>query len=168
MASPKVESKRRVSQRERELKQVTKCLRQRLAWCNRTGQTYDPSNEQYSTYPRAICEETGAPHKGSKAVWTDKLEKRYSTKTCESTPVITHVLPRGWVPEVIILDAMFLIQCSPLRQTMTIMDYAKLLLNRFVLQHYQAGVRYMYYLIVPVSNTSIPKSMSKKGGIPAV
>ena len=114
--------------------------------CNRTGQTYDPSNEHYSTYPRAICEETEAPHKGSKAVWTDKLEKRYSTKTCESTPVITHVLPREWVPEVIILDAMFLIQCSPLRQTMTIMDYAKLLLNRFVIQHYQAGVNQVHVL----------------------
>lgn len=53
MTEPKLESKR-VSQRVRELKQVTKRLRQRLAWCNRTGQRYDPSFEQYSTYPRAI------------------------------------------------------------------------------------------------------------------
>ena len=103
MACPKLESKKRVSQRERELKQVTKCLRQRLAWCNRTGQTYDPSDEQYSAYPRAICTETGAPHKGSKAVWTDKLEKRYAM--CTSTPVILHTLPREWVPEIVILDA---------------------------------------------------------------
>ena len=74
-ACPKLESKKRVSQREREIKQVTKCLRQRLAWCNWTGQTYDPSAEQYSAYPRAICTEKGAPHKGSKAAWTDKLER---------------------------------------------------------------------------------------------
>ena len=60
MACPKLESKKRVSQREREVKQVTKCLRQRLAWRNWTGQTYDPSAEQYSAYPRAIRTETGS------------------------------------------------------------------------------------------------------------
>ena len=68
MAGQKLESKK-------HLKQVTKCLSQRLAWCNRTGQTYDPSTEQYSTLPRAICDENGTPRKGSKAAWTDKLEK---------------------------------------------------------------------------------------------
>ena len=25
-------------------------------WCNRTGQTYDPTIEQYSMYPRAIAD----------------------------------------------------------------------------------------------------------------
>ena len=117
------------------MKQVTKCLRQRLAWCNRTGQTYNPSSQQYSAFPRAICNEKGAPQKGSKAVWTDKIEKRYSNKTCQWMPVV-HFLPSGWIPEVVIMDAMFLIK-----------DYAKLILNHFAMQHYKAGVREVHILI---------------------
>ena len=114
MECPKKYSKKRVSQRERELKQVTKCLRQRLAWCNQTGQKYDPHIEQYSAFPRALCSEKGIPHKSSKVAWIDKLEKRYATQECESNPVVMHILPIGWVPEVVIIDAMFLIQCNPL------------------------------------------------------
>lgn len=34
MAAPKAVSKRLMNQKEREMKQVNKCLRQRLAWCN--------------------------------------------------------------------------------------------------------------------------------------
>ena len=47
---------------------------------------------------------------------------------------IIQALPLYWVPDVVVLDAMFLIQCNPLRQTMTITDYAKLM---FVMPHYQ-------------------------------
>ena len=174
MAVHKYESKKRFCQRERELKQVTKCLRQRLAWCNRTGQTYDPSVEQYSAFPCAICDENGAPRKSSKAIWTDKMEKRYSNQTCQINrqcmPVV-HFLPTEWVPEVVIMDAMFLIQCNPLRQTMTLKDYAKLILNRFAMQHYQAGVhevhmlfdaqRYICFLMLLANNTLTLKCMSK-------
>ena len=66
-------SKRNVNLQKKEHNQITKCLRQRLAWCNRTGQTYDPSVEQYSTYPRAISDVNSKPPKGSKSTWTDKI-----------------------------------------------------------------------------------------------
>lgn len=145
MADPKLDSRRRFSQTEREMKQANNCLRQRLAWCNCTGQTYNASVEQYSSFPRAICDEHGAPQKGSKAVWTDKIEKRYTNQSCQSVSV-THFLPEGCVPEVIIMDAMFLIQCNPLCQTMTIKDSAILLLNCFPAQHYQAGVPEVHLL----------------------
>lgn len=46
MAATKT-GKHKLSHKEREHKQVTKCLRQRLAWCNRTGQAYYPAYEQY-------------------------------------------------------------------------------------------------------------------------
>ena len=64
--------------KERECKQAIKCPRQRLAWCNRTQQRYDPNKEQYSLYPRALCDESGIQHKGVK-IWTDKIRKRYSS-----------------------------------------------------------------------------------------
>ena len=61
------------------------------------------ANEQYSPLPRAIADENGYPHKGSKATWKDKLKKRYTTE-----PVVLDNIPQGWMPDVII-DAMFLI-----------------------------------------------------------
>ena len=140
MVCPKNRGKRLVNQRERELKQVAKCLRLRLTWCNRNGQTYDPSYKQYSLYPRAICDEAGNPHRGSKALWTDKLEKRYAKQTCECIPVM-HILRNEWIAEVAILDAMFLIL-----HYMTITDYAKHLFNRFMTQYYNAGVTYFLML----------------------
>ncbi len=51
MAPRKTAGKRQMNQKEKEMKQVTKCLRQRLAWCNRTKQSYDPNQEQYSLLP---------------------------------------------------------------------------------------------------------------------
>ena len=128
--------KKRLNHKERESKQMTKCLRQRLAWCNRTGQSYDPTTEQYSVYPRAICDETGNPNKGTKASWTDKLRKRYELAT---PPVALDILPTGWVPEAVIIDGMFLIQCAPLRQTATISRYAEMLFSRFILSHFDNG-----------------------------
>ena len=85
---------------KKEHDQITKCLRQRLPWCNRTGQTYDPSVEQYSTYPRAIASVNGLPHKGSKATWTDKISKRYQS-------VVLNTLPPGWKSDVVVIDRMF-------------------------------------------------------------
>ena len=101
----------------------------------------------------------GAPHKGSKVIWTDKLEKRYAI--CESKPVIINILPRRWVPEVILMDTMFLIQCNLLRQTMTVMDYAKLFLNRFVIQHFHARANQVHVLF---DFPSHQKSASKTVG----
>ena len=57
--APKKQGKAHVNRKLSEIKQVTKCLRQRLSWCNRTGQTYDPNLEQYSIFPRAIADENG-------------------------------------------------------------------------------------------------------------
>ena len=128
--------RKRIPHKERENKQTIKCLRQRLTWCNRTGQSYDSNKEQYSVYPRALCDETGSPHKGTKANWTDKLKRRYQSSDPQ---VIMHCLPNGWVPEAVIFDGMFLIQCAPLRKTSTITQYAELLFNRFFSHHFKTG-----------------------------
>lgn len=48
--APKKQGKRIVNQKLTGMKQVTNCLRQRLSWCNRTGQTYDTTQERYSTF----------------------------------------------------------------------------------------------------------------------
>ncbi len=140
MAPPKKSGIRKVKQRGKELRQVTKCLRQRLAWCNRTGERYDPEVEQYSVYPRAIADERGNPNTGSKSVWKDKLRKRYVNQ------VIMDALPQGWSPDIIIVDAMFIINCKPLRNNRSIADYTMFLFNRFLLPHYDGHVNEIHLL----------------------
>jgi hypothetical protein len=130
MAPAKV-TRRKISHKEKEHKQITKCLRRRLAWCTRTGEKYDPANEQYSLYPRALSDTNGLPHSGVKKFWTDKLQKRYSKS-------ITTDLP-NWIPQAIILEGMFLINTSPLKKMKSILEYSLLLLNRFVLPHFRRG-----------------------------
>ena len=53
MTAPKL-GKRKFSQQQKEHKQITKCLRQRLAWCNCTGQSYNPAFEQYAVNPLPV------------------------------------------------------------------------------------------------------------------
>ncbi len=50
-------------------------------------------------------------------------------------------LPSGWIPDVVILEGMFLIQVSPLSNMSCMQDYVKLLLFRFVRPHLVAGAK---------------------------
>ena len=135
------QTKRKSKQKEKEAKQVIKCLRKRLTWYNQTKLPYDPSNEQYSVLPRALADEDGNPHKGSKRIWSEKLESRYQSI---HLPVFIKTVP--WLPQVDIVDAMFLVNTRPLRRTKTIEEYAILLFNRFILEHYKAGVREVHLI----------------------
>ncbi len=54
---------------------------------------------------------------------------------------------------------MFLINTRPLRRTKTIAEYAQLLFNRFVLEHFQAGAREVHLLFdKPSSQEFNPKA----------
>ena len=132
---------RRATPKEQEAKQVIKCLRRRLAWCNQSNVKYDASEEQYSILPRAIADEDGNPHKASKSNWTDKLHSRYRST---EPPVFTNMIP--WLPQSVIIDAMFLINTKPLRRTTTILDYSKFLFNQFVLEHFKAGTKEVHLI----------------------
>ena len=107
------------------MKQINKCLRQRLAWCNCTRLTYNTVKEQYSLYPRAIADENGHPVKGLKSVWKDKLKKRYPGPTAQ---VDLNMLPNQWKADAVI---MFFINCKPLWNNENVTDYSSFLFNRF-------------------------------------
>lgn len=108
-----------------------------LAWCSRTKLLYDAAHEQYSLFPKALADENGIPHKASKSIWTDKLESRYNSS---DTPVVMHTMPQGWVPQVAVLDGMFLINTKTLWRTRIVTEYAQYIFDRFALEHFQAGV----------------------------
>ena len=158
MASPKI-TKRKLSQKDKENKLVTTCLRRRLAWCNRTSIPYNSSEEQYSLYPRALADENGNPHKGSKSIWTDKFKKRY---VLSDPQVFYSKLPLGWTPEVAIIDTMFLINTKPLRSMKTITEYTKLIFNRFVAEYFLAGVKQVHLIFdKPQRQTFNPKQFEQ-------
>ena len=73
----------------------------------------------------------------------DKLRGRYSS----TDPVVfENSLPTGWVPDIVVIDAMFLVNTKPLRSTGCISGYVKLLSSRFMLQHFQAGVQQIHLI----------------------
>ena len=84
---------------------MSKYLRRRLAWCNQLGQRFDESKERYSL--QSIADIDGTPHKGSKCKWTKKLLASYVI----TSPFLS-ILER--VPEVIIIDAMFMVNVNPI------------------------------------------------------
>ena len=68
--------------------------------------------------------------------WTDKLQSRYQTA---KPPIVVSTLPQGWLPQMVILDAMFLINTKPLRRTKILANYTQLMFERFALEHFKAG-----------------------------
>ena len=133
--------RKRITPKEQEDKQIIKCLRQHLVWCQQNGKDYDCSNEQYSLLPRAIANEDGHPHKANKSHWTNKLQSRYQSA---EPSVFVNSLP--WVPQAVIVDAMFIINTTPLRRTTTMTDYTKLLFRQFASEHYKAGTTEVHFI----------------------
>ena len=107
MAPVKI-TKRHMSQKQKEQQESLKCLRKWLAWCNQTGEKFDESEEQYSVLPRSLANVDGTPQKGNKSNWTQKLQSRYKGATSHFVTAL------DWIPQIAIIDSMFIINTSPL------------------------------------------------------
>ena len=133
MSSTKTKKKRMTSKEQAD-KLTIKCLRRQLQWCYDNGMAFDSGQEQYCVLPRALADENGHPYKSNKSQWTEKLHHRYQSAQPE---VIVSSLP--WLPQAVIIDAMFIIHTKPLRRTTTMADYSKFLYNQHVLEHFKMG-----------------------------
>ena len=144
MALPKL-TKAKLSQREKEGKLVNLCLRRRLAWCNQTGLSYNPTTEQYSPLPRALSDEYGVPHVVTKSssIWKDKLQARYGKADPQ---IFSSIILDEWKPETAIINAMFLLSIKPLRKAKTITDYSHFLFNRFAIPYYKIGMNEVHFI----------------------
>ena len=58
---------------------------------------------------RAIATETGIPNKGNKSLVTSSYRNRYKDN------VFIDTFSTGWLPDIVILEGMFLINTMPLR-----------------------------------------------------
>ena len=149
--------KKRMTPKEQEAKQVIKCLRHRLQWCNENCVPFDFGEEQYSMLPRALADEDGYPHKSNKSHWTEKLHHRYQSA---QPSIIVSSLP--WLPQVVIIDAMYMIYTKPLRRTTTMADYSKFLYHQYVIEHFKLGVSKVHLVFDnPTMNTFNPKQFEQ-------
>ena len=77
----------------------------------------------------------------TKSKWTDKLKSRYSGHNSSCTPFLS-VPP--WVPDVVIVDGMFPLNITPLRQHKSITDYAYLLFRVSIVPHFSRGTKQVH------------------------
>lgn len=103
----------------------------------------DITAEQFIELPRAIADSRGYPHKGQKHFATKFSEQ----DTKANPPVITDFLPYSWVPQVVILEGMFLINTVALGFHRNRGRYANFLFTRFVTPHYARGSSEVHILL---------------------
>ena len=65
--APLHRQKLRMTPKEQEAKQVIKCLRCCLQWCNENRVSFNSGEEQYSILPREIEDDDGHPNKSNKS-----------------------------------------------------------------------------------------------------
>ena len=105
-------------------------------------QTYSIA-EQYIPLPLALASNDGSPLKGQKSNTTKALKGRYKDAT---PPVFTNSLLSDWIPELVILEGMFMLNTTPLGSHRTFADYGQFLISRFIKPHFNSGSNEIHVL----------------------
>ena len=159
--SVKPTQKRRIQQVEREKKQYQRYLKRTLAWVAEHGAASVDAETLFrpiQSVPRALVDVYGFPYKSNKSSTTSFLQHRY-----KNPPPVIHTLPHGWTPDTVILEGMFLIQTPPLPTMSCMKEYVKMLLARFVLPHFVAGVTAVHVVFdCPGSLPETPKELEQR------
>ena len=148
--------KRKQSPAKLEQKTITICTKRAVAWANQHQTTTDCIGVQFIEQPRAFVDVNNKPTKGQKSLITQSLAARY-------TNILSKSLPEKWVPELVILDGMFLVHVKPFGRNTNFAEYARLLLRRFVQPHFKRGTKEVHVLFDrPPNQTSTPNNGNKK------
>lgn len=102
----KCSRRKKGSQIERERKLQIELWKKRVAFASSTGSQLSLPYEQCIELPRAIANIDGTPVKGTKSKTTHCLERRYEKVI---PPIISSALNISWIPEVVVMEGMFLI-----------------------------------------------------------
>ena len=79
-------SSSQVASLEREVKQMQKCMRKKIAYAYKNGTSADVMGEQFIEFPRALCNIDNLPVKGQKILVTGFYKGRYSNINMQSFP----------------------------------------------------------------------------------
>ncbi len=110
-----------------------------------------------SPIPRAMVDANGLPYKSTKSSTTSYIQTRY-----KNMQVVTNTFPPGWVPDVVILEGMFLVQTSPIPTLATMQEYVQFLITKFVRPHFSAGVSEVHVVFdSPGSLPETPKEIEQ-------
>lgn len=153
-------TKRVVSQLERDQKIVQKCLHKKIKWSKQTGRPIDKIAEQFVPIPLALADSNGIPLKGQKSNTTKALKARYK----DATPnIFLNELPRGWIPQCVMLEGMFMLNTTPLASHRTFADYANFLIQRYITPHFTRGSIEVHLLFDnPGRHAYTPKSFERR------
>lgn len=91
----------------------------------------------------------------------DKLESR-----CRSSVTSPFLSTHEWVPDLAIIDAMFIINTTSLRQHKILEQYADFLFRQYAIPHFNLGTKEVHFVLtIQVDLVSILRTVSTKGGI---
>ena len=77
--------------------------------------------------------------------------------------MILYSFPAQWLPEVVILEGMFLINTAPLITHSTMQDYARFLIKCFAVPHFVKGVREVHIIFDnPGCIANTPKAVEQR------
>ena len=140
---------------QRKKKLLATCLKKRLLHCSVTNRK--PTLEQFLELPQALADNEGKPHKGTKSSTTKFFSARYGER------VILQSFPSGWVPDSVILEGMFMINTTPLRIHCCMLEYAKLMLHRYVNRYLSVGVEEVHIVFDDPGRYNIhPKDIERE------
>ena len=103
----------------------------------------------YNVLPRSLATVDGTLQKGNKSKWTQKLESR-----CQRHQ-LSFCSELDWVT---IIDSMFIINTSPLRQHQTLEHYTDFLFRQYCVPDHILSVelvKFTWFLTVPGQNSRV-------------
>lgn len=134
---------KKVSEVEKERKLQLECWKKRVAYASKMGLPMSNTYEQCIELPRAIATAKGNLIKGTKANATKVYAKRYKQALEQ---IIRTSYPPGWVPDVVIVEGMFLINISPWGGHSTMSDYAAFWKNQHIDKHFKCGAKEVHVI----------------------
>ena len=150
-------TKRAINYLEKEKKLITLCYKRTIAFSEEHNQ---PIHEllQFIETPRAICTPSGLPCKGTKYVMYGLLAKRYA-ETC--SPVKdAYVFPSGTC---LVAEGMNIIYSNPLPGLKTFLEYAHMIVSRWVAPFFKRKYREIRILFDQVCSQGIsPKAFERQ------
>lgn len=154
-------SKVTVHRQKKEIKDqktVISCLRKKIAFSKLTNKPVS-NLEQFIQLPRAICDAEGVPEKGQKSWATTVFKKLYPESFLTNLPVFISAAKSL----AFIIDAMFIINTSPLSIHKTFSEYAAFLFELWVVRrHHQLSASEVHIIFDhPNRNGVSPKDLER-------